>query len=112
MLSCLFPADVTQGQVPPYAQPQITQFSIQDSIIRTVESAVEAYGLKSLDGSDGEVTVHEDVSAMSKGYKVGEPLSFTATLNAALPATSSSGEDGEEAEEEVSSSSSEEAVVE
>jgi len=54
--------------------------------------AVEAFGLKSLDGSDGEVTVHEDVSAMSKGYKVGESLPFTATLNAALTSSASSSE--------------------
>jgi len=75
-----------KGQVPPYAQPQITQFAIQDSIIRTVESAVDAYGLKSLSGSDGEVTVHEDVSEMSKGYKAGDSISlpFTATLNCAF----------------------------
>jgi len=36
-----------------------------------------------LNGSDGEVTVKEDVQAMSKGYKTGDSLSFTATVNAA-----------------------------
>lgn len=71
-----------QGQVPPYAQPQITLFAVQESIIKTVEAAVDAYGLLSLKGSDGEVKVHEDVSALAKGYKTGDSIPFTATLNA------------------------------
>jgi hypothetical protein len=71
-----------QGQIPPYAQPQITQFAVQESIIKTVEAAVEAYGLLALKGSDGEVNVHEDVSALAKGYKPGDSIQFTATLNA------------------------------
>jgi hypothetical protein len=69
--------------VPPYAQPQITQFAIQESIIKTVEAMVSAYGLQSLPGSDGQVKVHEDVAEMSKGYKTGTSIPFTATLNAA-----------------------------
>jgi hypothetical protein len=48
-----------------------------------VQAAVDAYGLKSLAGSDGEVNVHEDVEAIAKGYKVGDSIQFTATLNAA-----------------------------
>lgn len=72
-----------QGQVPPYAQPQITQFAIQESIIKTVEAMVSAYGLQSLSGSDGQVKVHEDVAEMTKGYKTGTSIPFTATLNAA-----------------------------
>jgi len=74
---------IVQGQVPPYAQPQITQFAVQESIIKTVESAVEAYGLVSLKGSDGEVNVFEDVSALAKAYKTGDSIQFTASLNAA-----------------------------
>ena len=69
--------------MPPYAQPQITQFAVQEAVIQTVEGVVEAYGLKSLKGSDGEVTVHEDVTALAKAYKTGDSIAFTATLNAA-----------------------------
>ena len=47
-----------------------------------MEAAVEAYGLLSLKGSDGEVKVHEDVAALAKAYKTGESIQFTATLNA------------------------------
>jgi hypothetical protein len=49
-----------------------------------VEQAVSAYGLKSLPGSDGDVQILEDVKAMSKGYKDGTSLEFTATLNCAM----------------------------
>ena len=71
-----------KGQVPPYAMPQITQFSLQEAIIKTVEAAVETYGLKSLAGSDGEVEVHEDVKKIGETYKLGDSVAFTATLDA------------------------------
>jgi hypothetical protein len=76
-----------QGQIPPWAMPQITQFAVQESIIKTVEAAVEAFGLKSLPGNNGNVEVNEDVPSMAKGYKAGDALQFTATLNCALPRT-------------------------
>jgi FKBP-type peptidyl-prolyl cis-trans isomerase (trigger factor) len=72
-----------KGQVPPYALPQIMQFSVQESIIKTVESALEAYGLESLPGSDGQVTIHENVEAIARQYKTGTGIPFTATLQAA-----------------------------
>ncbi len=62
----------SQGQVPPYAMPQITQFSIQEAIIKTVEAAVDVHGLKALSGSDGQVEVKEKVEDMVKGYKLGD----------------------------------------
>jgi len=73
-----------KGQVPPYAQPQITTFAIQEALIKSVESAVAAYGLKALPGSDGEVQILEDVQEMCKGYQVGDNLPFTATLKCAF----------------------------
>jgi hypothetical protein len=63
--------------------PQIMQFSIQEAIINTVQAAVDAFGLKGLDGDDGKVEVKEDVAEMSKGFKVGNSLQFTAVVNAA-----------------------------
>ena len=68
-----------KGQVPPYAQPQITMFAVQEAIIKTCENSLEAYGLESLPGSAGEVTVNEDVKDICKGYKVGTDIPFTAT---------------------------------
>ena len=40
---------------------------------------MEAYGLESLPGSAGEVTVHEDIKDLFKGYKLGNDVAFTAT---------------------------------
>jgi hypothetical protein len=71
-----------KGQIAPYAMPQITIFAVQESLLKTIESAVKAFGLKSLEGPEGEVTVNEDVEAMCKGYKEGDSLSFTATFKA------------------------------
>lgn len=45
----------------------------------TGEQSLEAYGLESLEGSAGEVTVNEDMSKVSKGYKLGNDIPFTAT---------------------------------
>ena len=77
--------------------PQIRGFAVQEGIIQTVQSAVDAYGLKSLSGSDGEVEVLEDIPEVAKNYKVGDDIAFTATfqavLNPELVAAASSEED-------------------
>jgi hypothetical protein len=62
--------------------PQIRGFSVQESIVRTCQSAVDAYGLKSLSGSDGSVEVLEDIPEVADKYKLGDDLQFTATFNA------------------------------
>jgi hypothetical protein len=79
----LFFCVLPQGQVPPYAMPQIMQFSIQEAIINTVQAAVDAFGLKGLEGDNGKVEVKEDVAEMAKGFKIGNSLLFTAVVNAA-----------------------------
>mmetsp|Transcript_33058 Transcript_33058/g.69571 ORF Transcript_33058/g.69571 Transcript_33058/m.69571 type:complete len:223 (+) Transcript_33058:115-783(+) len=68
-----------KGQIPPYAQPQMTGFAVQEALIKTCEQSLEAYGLESLPGSKGEVTVNEDIKDLVKGYKVGTDVAFTAT---------------------------------
>jgi Bacterial trigger factor protein (TF) len=84
-----------KGQVPPYAMPQIRGFAVQEGIIRTCQSAVDAYGLKSLSGSAGEVQVLEDIPALASSYKLGDDVEFTATFNAIYdPALQTSTEDG------------------
>lgn len=70
--------------MPPYAMPQITGFAIQEALVKSVESTLANFGLASLPGSDGQVTVLEEVQAMSKGYKLGDNLKFTATLKCAF----------------------------
>jgi hypothetical protein len=71
-----------KGQVPPYAMPQIRGFSVQEGIIKTCQSAVDAYGLKSIKGSDGEVEVLEDIPEVAADYKLGDSVEFTATFKA------------------------------
>ncbi|EJK45670.1 hypothetical protein THAOC_35700 [Thalassiosira oceanica] len=68
-----------KGQIPPYAMPQIRTFAIQEALIKTCEESLEAYGLESLPGSDGSVTINEKVEDIVKGYKVGSDVEFTAT---------------------------------
>jgi hypothetical protein len=75
-----------KGQIPPYAQSKMTTFAVQEGIIKTCEAAVKAYGLKALAGSDGSVEVHEDVNEISKIYKIGDNVPFTATFLAVFDA--------------------------
>ena len=84
--------------MPPYAMPQIMNFSVQEAIINTVQAAIEMFGLKALEGSDGELEVKEDVQEMSKKYKLGDNLQFTATVNAAFDPEKSAPPSEEEAE--------------
>jgi FKBP-type peptidyl-prolyl cis-trans isomerase (trigger factor) len=100
-----------KGQVPPFAMGQIRGFAVQESIVRTCQSAVDAYGLKSVSGSDGEVEILEDIPEVSRGYKLGDALEFTAFLNAQVDpeAQPPAVEESDDAEE--SSSSSEDGVI-
>lgn len=68
-----------KGQVPPYAQGQITTFAVQETLIKTCEESLEAYGLESLPGSAGEVTINEDMKDICRGYKIGTDIQFTAS---------------------------------
>ena len=71
-----------KGQVPPFAMPQIRGFAVEEAIVQTCQSAVDAYGLKSVSGSDGNVEILEDIPEVAKAYKLGDDLEFTAFLNA------------------------------
>jgi hypothetical protein len=73
-----------KGQVPPFAMPQIKGFAVQEGVIRTCQSAVDAYGLKSVNGIDGEVEVLEDIPEIAKSYNLpgNEGIEFTAYFNA------------------------------
>lgn len=67
---------------------------------------MEAYGLKSLSGSDGEVQVHEDVKEIAKTYKTGDSIAFTATFNAGYESATTAG-----SEESMPSEGAEETIV-
>jgi hypothetical protein len=89
-----------KGQIPPYAQPKMTMFAIQEGVIKTCESAVAAYGLKALPGDAGSVEVHEDIQEICKGYKIGDPVKFTATFKATFDPEKIAKQNVEEEEEE------------
>ena len=74
----------------------MTMFAIQEAVIKTCEQSLEAYGLESLEGSAGEVTVKEDMQKISKGYKLGNDIPFTATYKGKFDAAvqSSAAESG------------------
>ncbi|KAL7472575.1 hypothetical protein ACHAXS_012944 [Conticribra weissflogii] len=76
-----------KGQIPPYAQPKMTMFAIQEAVIKTCEASLEAYGLQSLQGSQGEVNVNEDMQEVCKGYKLGNDIPFTATYKGKFDAS-------------------------
>lgn len=62
--------------------PQIRGFAVQEGIVQTCQSVVDAYGLKSVSGSAGEVEVLENIPDIAKSYKVGDSVEFTAKFNA------------------------------
>jgi len=65
--------------------PQIRGFAVQEGLIQTVQAGAEAYGLKPISGSDGEVTILEDVATvLAKGYKLGDDIQFTCTFRATV----------------------------
>jgi hypothetical protein len=73
-------AIIKKGQIPPYAQPKMTLFAIQEAIVKTCEGSVSAYGLR----NPGKVEVKEDVSEIAQGYKTGDSVQFTALFQASF----------------------------
>lgn len=63
---------------------------------------MEAYGLESLPGSTGEVTVNEDITDLCKGYKVGSDIQFTANYKGKFDSAVHSATDSSPEEEESS----------
>ena len=88
----------------------MTMFAVQEGIINTCESAVEAYGLVALKGSEGSVEVKENVKDICNGYKVGDDIPFTATFKATYNPEKRP-EVEEETEEEESDTETEEVAV-
>ena len=74
----------------------MTMFAVQEGIINTCESVVEAFGLEALKGSDGSVDVKENVKDICTGYKVGTDISFTATFKATFDPEKRPVDDAEE----------------
>lgn len=69
-----------KGQIPPWAKPQLKAFCVEDAINNAILDAIESAELTALDGDDKKAEVIEDVKELTNTFKIGTPLSFTATL--------------------------------
>lgn len=78
-----------KGQVPPYAQPKITNFAVQESFVGGCKDALAQFGVASLEPDEnsefanlGQVIFHEDVEDISIKYntKTCPSVPFTATF--------------------------------
>jgi len=90
-----------KGQIPPYAQPKMVSFAMQEAIVDACESTAKLYGLKAMAGDEGEVDVKEDIKAICMGYnpaKKAVDVPFTATFSAVYDAAAIANEVFEEAE--------------
>jgi len=73
------------GQIPPYAQPKMTNFALQEGIVKTCQAAILRYGVKEINiDAIGAVTFNEDIEQMSSkyNYKSCPSVPFTANFRA------------------------------
>ena len=80
----------------------MTLFAVQEGIIKTCEAAVEAFGVKSTSGKDGEINVNEEVKDVCKGYKEGDTLPFAVNFRAMFYPEKSRPSEEESSESETS----------
>uniref|UniRef100_A0A7S2CEA7 Trigger factor ribosome-binding bacterial domain-containing protein n=1 Tax=Florenciella parvula TaxID=236787 RepID=A0A7S2CEA7_9STRA len=69
-----------KGQIPPWAKPQLKAFCVEDAINNAILDAIESAELTALEGDDRKAEVVEDVKELTNSFKIGTPLSFTATV--------------------------------
>jgi len=75
------------GQIPPYAQPKMTTFAVQEVLVTSCQEAIKAFGVNEInEGQLGAVTFNEDVDDLSKAYhpliKKCPSVPFTANFRA------------------------------
>jgi hypothetical protein len=70
------------GQIPPYAKPQMVAFAMEEAINTGLLDVIDSAGLTALSGDDANAQILEDIKAMSKTFKPGSELTFTATFRA------------------------------
>eukprot|EP00617_Octactis_speculum_P018381 CAMPEP_0185770506 /NCGR_PEP_ID=MMETSP1174-20130828/59510_1 /TAXON_ID=35687 /ORGANISM="Dictyocha speculum, Strain CCMP1381" /LENGTH=199 /DNA_ID=CAMNT_0028455967 /DNA_START=53 /DNA_END=652 /DNA_ORIENTATION=+ len=71
-----------KGQIPPWAKPKLKTFCVETALNDGIMDAMESAKLTALDGEDKNAEVLEDVAELIRGYKIGTPLSFTASFSA------------------------------
>lgn len=70
------------GQIPPYARPQMVAFAMEEAINTGLLDVIDDTGLKAMSGDDAQAKILEDIKKLSKTFKPGTPLTFTATFRA------------------------------
>lgn len=74
-----------KGQIPPYAQPKMTNFALQEVLVTSCQEAITRFGVNEInEGQLGAVTFNENVDEMSKNYsiKAFPSVPFTANFRA------------------------------
>jgi len=73
-----------KGQIPPYAQPKMTNFALREVIVSSCQDALVKFGVKCLDkeaGELGDIIFNEDVDDISKKYDIKTCPSVPYTAN-------------------------------
>ena len=94
-----------KGQIPPYAQPKMTNFALQEVLVTSCQEAITRFGVSEItEGQLGAVTFNENVDELSKKYNIKSFLSvpFTANFRATYDPEAVR-EDSKAEEEEVAS---------
>jgi hypothetical protein len=74
-----------KGQIPPYAQPKMTNFALQEVLVTSCQEAITRFGVNEInEGQLGAVTFHENVEELSKKYNIRSfpSVPFTANFRA------------------------------
>jgi len=70
------------GQIPPYAQPKMTQFALREVIVESCQAGIKLFGVNEInEGQLGAVTFNEDVDAISNKYNIKTCPSVPFTAN-------------------------------
>lgn len=60
-----------KGQIPPYAQPKMTTFALQEVLVTSCQEAITRFGVNEInEGQLGAVTFNENVDELSKKYNI------------------------------------------
>lgn len=70
------------GQIPPYAQPKMTFFALQETLVSSCQAAIKLFGVNEInEGQLGAVTFNENVEDLSKVYDAKKCPSVPFTAN-------------------------------
>ena len=60
-----------KGQIPPYAQPKMTNFALQEVLVSSCQEAITRFGVNEInEGQLGAVTFNENVEELAQKYNI------------------------------------------